>query len=140
MDEYRVDNSNDDVTIEVNVSVPGIVSTRVNQRRPPADFEVVSKSTDPPNSNAKGRIIEKRIGQAKAVLGQEIQIDTVIKLDLIPEENWPDIFNNLSIGYTLRGGINGETTIDIEEGEKEKTTSGKTIRVIKEIKFTNGAL
>lgn len=137
MENYVVNNSNDDITIEVNVSTPGIVSTRVNQRRPPADFEVISKSTEPPNSNAKGRIIEKRVGQSKSVVGQEIQIDTVIRLDLIPKIDWPTIFENLSIEYILRGGVNGETVLEVKDDEKEKTTSGKTIRVIKEIKFIN---
>ena len=135
MENYRVDDSNDDITIEVNVSVPGIVSTRINQRRPPSNFEVITKSVDPPNSNAIGRIIEKRIGQSKAVLGQEIQIDTIIRLDLIKEEDWSTIFNNLSVEYIIRGGIEGELVLSVNDDDKEKTTSGKTIRVTKEIKF-----
>ncbi|MCA2856523.1 MAG: hypothetical protein IM449_16935 [Microcystis sp. M065S1] len=137
MENYKVDNSNDDITIEVKVSTQGIVSTRVNQRRPSASFDVITKSTEPPNSNAKGRIIEKRIGQAKAVFGQEIQVDTIIRLDLIPETNWPTAFDNLSIEYILRGGVDGTIVFKITDDEKEKTTSGKLIRATKEIKFTN---
>lgn len=134
--EYLLNNNEDDITVEVNVSTRGIVSTEVVRFITKTNFIIIARSTEPPNANGKGKISQRSVGQSNLMAGNILEAFTLIRLDPVPKAEWPAVFENLVIEYTLRGGAEGGKIFQLEADDKEKSSTGRTIQATKRIKLT----
>lgn len=124
---YKVGDKTNKVTINVVVSTPGTADSEVFL----GGNNLVTQST-----NATGVIPTFPLGTGDTLKGITLEADTDIELDDIPDTEWPAAFDNLVIKYFVNGGADGAKVFTVDDGDKKKSTSGKTITVEKFIKFS----
>ncbi len=128
--EYFIDGNENEIFITVNVSTPGIASSKISLTFP----TLVTIKNKAKSKDGTGVISRTSIGKGENLVDCLIEIETDILLNLIPKENWDNCYKNLVITYYLEGGVDNQSQPFIcEESNKNKSDSGKTISVNKYI-------
>jgi hypothetical protein len=128
---YHLNDNGNSIFCRVNVSTPGIAFTQVTKRRQGGSFEDIASST-----GASGKIPRTLIGKANLVRDCVLEITTIIDLQTVPKPQWPVVFENLVIQYTMEGGADGMQMHPCDNDDKKKSGTGKIIVVTKAIRLT----
>jgi len=119
---------NNPVSIKVNVSASGVSHTTVRMQ----DNTISANSGEDPT----GLIPLTPVGNGNDIKGTTCDSITTIDLGGVDPTQWQSIFDNLTINYTLSGGMNGDDTFGLDaDDDKGKSTTGKIIVVQKLISF-----
>lgn len=124
---YSLGNVSNDITFEVMVATRGIVSTEVARKLSGSVFITQAKSVEPPNANGKGMITQRSLGFSEILDGSELIVFTVVRLDLVPQNEWDTMYENFSIELVLNGGGEGRKVFTITNKEKDRTSTGETM-------------
>ena len=126
-ENYILSNNNNDVSIEVNVSTPGIATTKVFKITA-AEIEEIKRS-----QNASGDIEPTNIDKANTLNNTLIKVTDDIDLKDVAKALWQSCFDNLVIQYTMRGGTNGAETFTCKNEEKSQSNDKRFIGCEKRI-------
>ncbi|HYK43682.1 MAG TPA: hypothetical protein VEV83_00845 [Parafilimonas sp.] len=126
-ENYILSNNSNDVSIEVNVSTPGIAITKVFKITP-VEIEEIKRSED-----GTGDIEPTDIDKASTLNNTLIKITEDIDLKNVAQDLWQSCFDNLVIQYTMRGGINGAETFTCKNEEKSQSNNKRFIGCEKRI-------
>lgn len=123
---YHVGANNGAITLSVAVSTPGIADTD------PALIDS-NGNTNFLNciSGPTGNLNNVNVGNAAALIGQGLAINTTIDLQSVASNLWPTLFNSLVVHYTLSGGADGTKTFTLAADEKAADPTGQFINASK---------
>jgi hypothetical protein len=128
---YFIQTSEDYITLNVSPTSIGIVSTNVQFKKAGGNVTPVGDSND-----ASGNIQDIKVGMSSDLLNSVLVITSIVNLAGVPENQWENTFNQLSINYQLEGGIDGIQKYNLDNDDKMQIMDNQMIVATKAIKFS----
>jgi hypothetical protein len=128
-DTYKVGNSENLISIEVDTSTTGVVSTLVIKNSlNPSNIILESADTDP---TGKINFVHGNIGKGTDI--KQLFISSLIDFTNISNENLQNAMDNTIVEYSLFGGITDPEKFDSTNALRESSMTNKTLRITKHI-------
>ncbi|MFN0201558.1 MAG: hypothetical protein ACKVTZ_08555 [Bacteroidia bacterium] len=124
---YPIENNTNPLSISVNVSSTADAVTVVLHSADGASWQNF------PFTQIDGNVPESVMGKANALKGQTIMISVVLDFSKIAKANRKDAMTQTTIRYTLKGGTGGDANLQPDTDDWQKSSSGRTAWVRKQI-------
>jgi hypothetical protein len=118
---YHLGTTSAPIKLSVAVSTPGIADTD------PALINNGTITFIPCVSGPTGNLTNLAVGDAVALNGQSLGINTAIDLKPAASSLWPTLLNSLIIHYSISGGADGTKIYTLASTEKAADATGEFI-------------